>query len=149
MHVENLRTPHEKIRGLCYFPRMLDKIRLHAAGTLPLEYQANLGTGFDGRCVTFLWVEYPALTERVKQAGSDDEILDWCFSQGRKPSDDETEIFNDFLRKRGWNDAATEILHRRLRENGCEDRTDIQTMFDYIDLDEGRDPRTRAADAPK
>jgi hypothetical protein len=145
MKVDNLRSPHEKVGGLSYFGRMLDKIRLHAAAQLPLEYQANLGGGFDGRCVQLLWIDYSALRARVLQGGDDEEILDWCYSQGRKPSAEEMEVWNEFMRKRGWNDEATPILHRRLQEGGFEHRTDIQTMFDYIDLDEERDPRDRAA----
>ena len=41
----------------------------------------------------------------------------------------------------------TETLERRKRESGLSDRDDIQTMFDYIDADEGRPLRegTRAA----
>ncbi len=143
MNVPGLRSPHEKVGGIFYFPRMLDKIRLHAAGKLPADFQKNLGIGFDGRIVNFLWVEYPAVVARVKQGGSDEEILEWCFQHGRKPSDEEIEIWNEFMRKRGWNDEATEILQRRLREGGFENRTDVQTIFDYIDLDEGRDPRDR------
>ncbi len=42
------------------------------------------------------------------------------------------------MRKRGWNDDGTENLNRRKKESGLEDRNDIQTMFDYIDADEGR-----------
>ena len=141
MKVENLRSPHTQTGGIYYFGRMVDKIRLHAAGQLPADYQPNLGAGFDGRCVNFLKVDYPALVERVKQGGSDEEILEWCFAQGRKPSAEEIEIWNEFMRKRGWNDEATPTLQRRLREGNFEDRTDIQTFFDYIDLDEGRDPR--------
>lgn len=144
MNVPGLRSPHEKVGGIFYFGRMLDKIRLHAADKLPEDYQKNLGTGFDGRAVNFLWVEYPALAEQVRRGGSDEEILDWCFGQGRKPNDEEIEIWNEFMRKRGWQDEATETLHRRLREGGFENRTDVLTMFDYIDLDEGRDPRARA-----
>lgn len=145
MKVENLRSPSAKVGGIFYFGRMLDKIRLHAAGKLPEDYQPNLGGGFDGRCVNFVHVGYPALVERVKQGGSDEEILEWCFAQGRKPSEEEIEIWNEFMRKRGWNDEATPTLQRRLREGNFEDRTDIQTFFEYIDLDEGRDPReTRA-----
>ena len=45
------------------------------------------------------------------------------------------------MRKRGWNDEATEILNRRKRESGLWDRDDIRTMFDYIDADEGRPVR--------
>jgi hypothetical protein len=35
------------------------------------------------------------------------------------------------------------MLVRRLKEINCENRTDIQTFFDFIDLDEGRDPREK------
>jgi hypothetical protein len=141
MKVENLRSPHLKTGDLCYFGRMIDKIRLHAGGQLPADYHANLGGGFDARCCSFLWVEYPMLVERVKEGGTDEEILEWAFQQGRKPSPEEMEVWNEFMRKRGWNDEATSTLQRRLREGHFEDRTDIQTSFDYIDLDEGRDPR--------
>jgi len=53
---------------------MLDKIRLHAKGELPSDYHANLGTGFDEKCVKFLLVDYKRLVERVKQGGTDEEI---------------------------------------------------------------------------
>jgi len=141
MNVPNLRSPYAKAGGIYYFARMLDKIRLHAAHQLPAEFQPNLGTGFDGRALSFLWIEYPALVERVKQGGSDEEILEWAFNQGRRPSAEEIEVWNDFMRKRGWNDEAAERLAQRKRESGLEARSDIETMFDYIDADEGRDPK--------
>lgn len=145
MEIKNLRSPYAQVGGIVYFGRMIDKIRLHAAGQLPTDYQPNLGSGFDGRCVNFLFVEYPALVERVKQGGTDEEILNWCFAQTRKPTPEEIEVWNEFMRKRGWNDEASPMLQRRLREGGFEDRTDIQTFFDFIDLDEGRDPRASRA----
>jgi gluconokinase len=43
----SLRSPSEKVGGLFYFGRMLDKIRLRAKGELPSDYHANLGIGFD------------------------------------------------------------------------------------------------------
>ncbi len=141
MNVSGLRSPHEKVGGIAYFGRMLDKIRLNAAGQLPADYQPNLGVGFDERAVDFLWIEYPALVERVKDGGNDEEILEWCAQRGRKPSDEDIEIWNEFMRKRGWNDEASPRLAQRKAESGFSDRDDIQTFFDYIDLDEGRDPR--------
>lgn len=141
MNVPGLRSPHEKVGGIVYFGRMLDKIRLNAAGQLPDEYHANLGGGFDERAVHFLWIDYPALVERVKEGGNDEEILEWCCQRGRKPSAEDIEIWNEFMRKRGWNDEASARLAQRKAESGCTDRDDIQTFFDYIDLDEGRDPR--------
>ena len=42
------------------------------------------------------------------------------------------------MRKCGWNDDIAEIVTRRKKENGLGERADIQTMFNYIDVDEGR-----------
>lgn len=134
-----LRSPSEKIGYLYYFGRMLDKIRLHARGELPEEYQPNLGKGFDKKCVDLLKVDYEKLVERVKQGGGDEEILQWCFETGHKPEKEEIQVWNEFMRKLGWNDKATETLIGRKRESGLSDRADIQTMFQYIDVDEGRD----------
>ena len=138
MNIEGLRGPGEKVGGLVYFGRMVDKIRLHQAGKLPADYHENLGTAFDGRCVKYLGVTYPALVDRVKQGGSDEQILDWCFTQGRKPDEDETLIWNNFLSKRGWRDEASDILQQRKQKYNVMARDDIQTFFDIIDFDEGR-----------
>jgi hypothetical protein len=42
------------------------------------------------------------------------------------------------MRKRGWNDEAAETLARRKKESSFSDRAEIQTLFNYIDADEGR-----------
>jgi hypothetical protein len=140
MNTFPLRSPSEKIGGLFYFSRMLDKIRAHAKGELPADYHANLGKGFDEKCVKFLGVDYDRLVERVKKDGTDEEILQWCFSVGRKPSEDHVYVWNEFMRKRGWNDEVSETLKRRKAEAGMTDRADIQTAFQFIDADEGRLP---------
>jgi gluconokinase len=140
MIVPNLRSAYEKVGGIHYFPRMLDKIRLQAQGKLPEDYVPNLGGGFDGRCCSFLQIDYPALAEFVKGGATDEAALEWAFQHGRKPSEEEIEIWNEFMRKRGWNDDGTPTLQRRLRE-GNFDRQDVQTFFDYIEVDEGREPR--------
>ncbi|HUK83764.1 MAG TPA: DUF5069 domain-containing protein [Verrucomicrobiae bacterium] len=142
MKVEGLRSCYDKLGGIVYFGRMLDKIRLHAKGALPSEYHDNLGTGFDGRCCSFLHVKYEDVVTRVKLGGEDADVLQWCFEQGRKPSDEEIEIWNGFMTKRGWRDESSGRLAQRLKESGLTGRTDIQTMFDFIDADEGRDPRS-------
>ena len=75
-HVPGLRSPYVKVGRLVYFGRMLDKIRLHAAGKLPVaDYAANLGKGFDGRCCNFLRVNYDELKARTLAGGTDEEIL--------------------------------------------------------------------------
>ncbi len=137
----SLRGPSEKVGGLFYFGRMLDKIRSHAKGELPPDYHPNLRKGFDEKCVTFLRIKYDQLVERVKQGGRDEAILQWCFKIGRRPSEDEIYVWNEFMRKRGWNDEVSETLKRRKQEAGMADRSDIQTAFQFIDADEGRLPK--------
>lgn len=123
-----------------FFGRMLDKIRLQQAGTLPPGY--NLGDQnpnfFDGRCARFLRVSYNALRERVLAGATDEEALAWCFENGRRPNEEEIAMFNDFLRKRGWNDDASGFLQQRKGEFGLAHRDDILTSFDLQDADEGR-----------
>jgi len=143
MHVPGLRSCYDQVGGIYYIGRMFDKIRLHAAGKLPEDYHANLGKGFDARALTFLDVDYESTVTRVLEGGSDEELLEWCFQRGRHPTDEQIEIWNEFMRKRGWNDAGTPMVLKRLAEIHCEHRTDIQTSFDFIELDEGRDPRDR------
>ena len=133
-----IRSPSAKVGGLFFFGRTLDKIKMHAKGELPPDYTPNLGIGFDERIVKFLSVNYDELVERVKQGGSDEEILQWCFSKGRKPSDEEIYIWNEFMRKYGWNDQASDRLKSRKSECGMAGRSEIETMFAFIDADEGR-----------
>jgi Domain of unknown function (DUF5069) len=135
------RSPTEKVRGLFYFGRMLDKIRLHANDELPDDYHANLGKGFDEKCVNFLLINYDQLVQRVKRGGTDEEILQWCFENGRKPNENDIYVWNEFMRKRGWNDEVSEILERRKEDAGMSDRSDIQTAFQFIDADEERLPK--------
>jgi hypothetical protein len=93
-----VRSPAAKVRGLVYFGRMLDKIRVHAEGKLPPDYQANLGKGFDQNCTTFLRVDYQQIVARVQQGGTDEEILEWCYANGRRPAEDDVEVWNEFMR---------------------------------------------------
>lgn len=148
-HVPGLRSPYVKMGRLVYFGRMLDKIRLNAAGRLPLgDYGANLGKGFDERCCTFLRINYDELKSQVLAgAAADEQILDWAEQKGGRRTDDQCEIWNAFMSKRGWRDEVTPRLALRIKESGLEDKL-ILTMFDYIDYDEGRDPvATRAWEA--
>jgi hypothetical protein len=139
--IPGLRSPSDRVGALVYFGRMLDKIRLVAQGKLPEEWAKLRGlahpTTFDARSCRFLKIDYAALEARVLKGGTDEEILNWAFETGRKPNEDEIEMWNAFLTKRGWRDDATERLHFRLAELGLPPGT-VETMFEFMDLDEGR-----------
>ena len=135
------RSAYDRTGGIVYFARMLNKIRLRAAGTLRADFQANLGSGFDGRCCRFLGVDYTALRDRVLVGGTDDEVLTWCFDRGTQPSEEEILVWNKFMIKRGWrdeDDGSTQELERYKAASGLAHRTDILTFFDYYEVDEGR-----------
>jgi len=137
MKVPGLRDSAEQVAGVVVVGRMVAKIRLHAQGKLPGDYKR--GTGTDARVCRFLQVEYPAVVERVLAGAKDEEVLEWCFAQGRRPNDEELFIFNAFLSKRGWRDNQTHELEQMKRERGFADRTDIQTFFDFHKADEQED----------
>jgi len=150
-HVPGLRSCYAKVGRLVYFGRMLDKIRLHATGKLPAEYQTNLGDGqyalLDSRCCRFLGVPYAEMRERTLAGGTDEEILAWAHSRGTPRTDDECHVWNRFLLKLGWRDERSHVLPDRIRAAGLVGKP-IETIIDVIEFDEGRDPvATRAWDA--
>jgi carbohydrate kinase (thermoresistant glucokinase family) len=142
--VPSLRSIYAKTGRLVYFGRMLDKIRLHATGKLPSEYQKNLSIGFDARCCTFLGLDYAAIKERTLAGGDDLEILAWCHERGGARTDDLCNLWNRFMLKIGWRDDRSAVLRQRLQEMRLTGKP-IETFFDLIEFDEGRDPiATRA-----
>src|SRR4029453_5867696 len=133
-----LRSPYDKVGGLFYFGRMLDKVRRHDKGELPLEYEMNLGKGFDEKCTTFLRVRYELVVEYVNHGLNDAAILQSCFGMGHRPSVGEIYMWNEFMRKRGWNDELSKTLKSKKKKKAMVSRSEIQTMFQFIDADEGR-----------
>ncbi len=140
--IPGLRSPFDQVNGVVYFGRMLDKMRLAAAGKLPEGWQAARGTSmkgsFDWRCCQFLKIDYSALeAETLKGDKGDADLLEWAYAHGRRPNEQEIEVWNAFMTKRGWRDAGTQRLNERLAEIGLPAGT-VQTMFEFIDVDEGR-----------
>src|SRR5690242_6121676 len=134
------KSPKETTRGMMYFPRMLDKIRMYSQGELHEDYHENLGKAkaADGTCCNFLRVDYADLRERVLQGGTDEEILEWCFEKGRRLNEGDLFVWNGFASKLGWRDSITPRLEQRKKEAGIAHRDDIVTIPDFIDFDEGR-----------
>ena len=138
-----LRSPRDTVGGIMVFGRILDKIRLHAQGALPAGYHLGIIAGkrtFDDRVCRLLGVDFDALTARVLAGGSDEAVLEWCFETGRRPDAEQIELFNGFMMKRGWRDAATPGLIEQRAQAGLGQREDLVTFFDIMDTEEGRAP---------
>lgn len=132
------RSPYDQEGGLYYFPRMLDKIRLHLKNELAEDYHEQFGNGFDGRCCAFLKVTHADVIEQVKAGKSDAEVLAWCLETGHRVDEKDIMLFNDFMSKRGWRDSASDYIAEIKAKHNMSDRDDIQTFFDLIELDEDR-----------
>jgi len=65
--------------------------------------------------------------------------LEWCFEKGRRPGEEEIEIWNSFILKRGWRDEASADLRAAKEREGFADRDDIQTC-DWLSSYSGRYP---------
>ena len=138
-----IRSPRHKVGGICLLARIIDKIRLDAAGRLPEGYHVGFVPGnrtFDDRLCRFLGIVWEPFRDRVLAGGSDEEILEWCFAHGRRPDDEQVEVWNAFMEKRGWRDPAMPGFERAKAEAGLADRGDLLTYFDLMDVEEGRAP---------
>src|SRR4051812_21438824 len=133
-HVPGLRSCYAKVGRLVYFGRMLDKLRVHAAGKLPDEYVINLGDEkpltLDGRCCRFLGVRYAALRDRVLAGATDEEALAWAHASGTPRSDEDCHVWNRFLLKLGWRDERSAVLPQRIIDGGLTGKP-IETIIDH------------------
>lgn len=145
-HLPGLRSPYVKVGRIVFFGRMLDKVRLHAQGRLTPDYEENLGGGFDARTCQFLNVNYDELRETTlaMPTPDDEAVLAWCEARGARRPDFECELWNTFMMKRGWHDATSDLLQARVARGGFTEQG-IETFFDLIEIDEGRDPFRRQA----
>ena len=141
-NIPGLRSCYDKVGRLIYFGRMLDKIRLHAAGQLPPDYAENLGEHqftLDGRCCRFLGVPYSEIKERTLAGEPDEAVLNWAHAHGASRTDEECNVWNRFIAKLGWRDERSHVLPQRIQESGLTGKP-IETLIDHIEFDEGRDP---------
>ena len=69
---------------------------------------------------------------------SDHAILQSCFGMGHGPSEGEIYMWNEFKRTRGRNDELSGTLERQKKKHAMLSRSEIQTVFQFIDADSGR-----------
>ena len=72
------RSPYEKVGGLVFLGRTIDKIRLKAAGQLRPDFFALMGDGYDARIMKHLDLEYPKFAEFVLTGATDEECWQYC-----------------------------------------------------------------------
>lgn len=143
--VEGLRSPFDQqLGGLHHLGRMIDKMRLKLAGRLPEDFLRNYGLsiGIDGHLCGFLDVKFGEIEARVQQGGTDEEIAAWIFARGFRPTRTQANVWNEFVRKLGWNDRYASFVTRVKTEAGFGAHPAC-TTFELIELFEEREPPAR------
>ena len=136
-----LRSPRETLDGYVILPRLIDKVRLHARGTLPPEYLPQLlapEPALDGRFIAFTGLDAEALRAAILASPDDPAILTWVERHAKPHTAGE---------KRAWAEAidayrpdAQRAARRAQNYPTVAARFDVggMSVFDVIDLDEGR-----------
>ena len=138
MELAFFKNPLALVRGGGYWAGGLI-YRLHRAGfgviVTELETPRFVHRAVSyGEAIYSKWIRVNGLTSMKVDLDS----VEWAFAHGRRPDDEEVFNFNEFMRKYGWNDEATDRLKFRKETSELGHRDDIVTMFQYIDADEGR-----------
>jgi hypothetical protein len=133
------RSPRETMCGWMHLPRFIDKIRLHLAGKLPADYQANFGKGFDGRWLEFAAVKFEDFVDVVKGTITVGEVCDWVLKNVKNADDVKQAHRERMLNYPRKDDVEMQArLKMRKEQAGLAHRDDIQNFVDFIDLDEKR-----------
>ena len=133
------RSPRETMCGWMHLPRLIDKIRLHLAGKLHPDYQANFCKGFDGLWLETAGVQAEQLIEVVRKSITDGEVCDWVSKNVKKPEEVKQAHRERMLNYPKKDDAEMQVRLKMRKENaGMAHRDEIQSFVDFIDADEKR-----------
>ncbi len=133
------RSPREVMCGWMHLPRFIDKIRLHQAGKLHPDYQANLGKGFDGSWLEAAGVKAEEFFEVVRNSLTDGQVCDWVLKHVKAPESAKQSHRERLLNYPKAGDEAMEArLKMRKEQAGLSHREDIKSFVDFIDADEKR-----------
>jgi len=133
------RSPRETMCGWMHLPRFIDKVRLHLAGKLHPDYQANFGKGFDQLWLELAGVDAQQFIDLVRRSITDGEICDWVLKNVKKSDSVKAQQRERMLNYPSKDDTAMqERLKLRKQQSGISHRDEIQCFVDYIDADEKR-----------
>lgn len=131
------RSPNDTLAGIVSLPRMIDKTRANAEGTLG-EYDVDCP--HDKPVLAFLGVDFATFAAKLKELNYADAAVEkWAKSQLASKSPDEIAAFN--ASRRAWTPdkgSPSEAYFNNLRDQVAPGRKDVTTWFKVLDLDEKR-----------
>ena len=109
MNVSELKSPHIKTGGICYFSRMLDKIRIPREGGTSSRTisRISVADSTNDMSLFFSGSNIRHSSTDAKQGGDGRGTPEWARSaRGASPVKREIEVVFEFMRKRGWDDEG-------------------------------------------
>jgi len=128
------RSPRVKLGGFVHLPRLLDKARAAAHGTLG---EFVFPCPLDQRFFAFTGLNAEAILAEVKLGRSDTEMLAWVMthsSPARQPW--EIAAWSDYFSNLSAGDARRHTMFAETIQSLAPAREDIVTYFDRLDLDD-------------
>jgi hypothetical protein len=135
------RSPNAMMAGIVSLPRLIDKTRALAEGTLG-DYHVNCP--HDRPALQFLGVDFATFNAKIKEIGDDDaRVEEWAKSLLANRSAEALTHFN--AARRTWSPNAGSQPHfDELKEQLAPGRSDVTTWFQLLDIDDGRAPTALA-----
>jgi hypothetical protein len=128
------RSPRVRLGGYVILPRMLDKGRATVAGKSG-EYHYNCP--MDQRFLDFAGIDPEALKKQLEAGKGDWEILEWINANAKnKPTEAEIATWSTLAERRAPADPESRAYFNELHSKAAQQREDIVTWFDLLDLDD-------------
>ena len=137
------RSPKVLLGGIAHLARFIDKIKLRRAGKIQ-DYN-YITVGFDKYLIDFLQIDPKAFEQLVLAGETDEKLLAWVKTNGRKNSDEEIAQWSKGLLAGGpKDDAAKQRFQGRVQDIATKrgvplaSLPHVTTWSDVIELDEER-----------
>jgi hypothetical protein len=129
------RSPYNTdVYGMVQLARLIDKGRASNSNTLG-AYFYGADSGIDRATLAFLGVSAAEFTEALKTWSTDAEIEAWLKADHPK-SDTDIEAYNERMTQMGPTDERYKALMAKMIQRIAPDRTDINTWFALMLLDD-------------
>ena len=128
------RGPRVRLGGYVLLPRLIDKGRAANAGTQG-EYKYNCP--LDQRFFEFAGIDAEAFKQQLASGKGDKQLLEWIQQNAKnKRNFDEIQTWSVSQERRSPSDPESRQHFEELRAQAAPERTDVQTWFELLDLDD-------------
>ena len=128
------RSPRVRLGGYVILPRMLDKGRATVAGK---NGEYKYACPMDQRLLDFAGIDPEALKKQLAADKGDGEILEWIAANSKnKPGEGAIAAWSALAERRVPTDPESRAFFNELHSKVAQQREDIATWFDLLDLDD-------------